>query len=173
MLLGIVFPFFSLFFYIFILQIEPILSGNLPPGFDSSTCRSVWVLIDILFCFFLNKFLPLFFVYFSQFSQFSGLKWLVDFIAPKIIFSISSFFFLLLVSIFYSCWIQFLSSVGLLSFSLLCILHFIYLITFEEMQLCRQHSSSGYRFPSSRAFFKCRRPWRMQAYSEREGQLCW
>ncbi|PNX57483.1 nucleolysin TIAR-like protein, partial [Trifolium pratense] len=22
-------------------QIEPILSGNLPPGFDSSTCRSV------------------------------------------------------------------------------------------------------------------------------------
>lgn len=31
-------------FYFFILQIEPILSGNLPPGFDSSTCRSVWVL---------------------------------------------------------------------------------------------------------------------------------
>ncbi|RVX05368.1 Oligouridylate-binding protein 1 [Vitis vinifera] len=27
----------------FILQIEPILSGNLPPGFDSSTCRSVYV----------------------------------------------------------------------------------------------------------------------------------
>ncbi|KAK4756628.1 hypothetical protein SAY87_006755 [Trapa incisa] len=25
------------------LQIEPILSGNLPPGFDSSTCRSVYV----------------------------------------------------------------------------------------------------------------------------------
>jgi len=24
-------------------QIEPILSGNLPPGFDSSTCRSVYV----------------------------------------------------------------------------------------------------------------------------------
>lgn len=23
------------------MQIEPILSGNLPPGFDSSTCRSV------------------------------------------------------------------------------------------------------------------------------------
>lgn len=25
------------------MQIEPILSGNLPPGFDSATCRSVWV----------------------------------------------------------------------------------------------------------------------------------
>ncbi|KAJ4834728.1 ubiquitin-specific protease ubp1 [Turnera subulata] len=24
-------------------QIEPILSGNLPPGFDSTTCRSVYV----------------------------------------------------------------------------------------------------------------------------------
>ncbi|WVZ50310.1 hypothetical protein U9M48_001576 [Paspalum notatum var. saurae] len=24
-------------------QIEPIVSGNLPPGFDSSTCRSVYV----------------------------------------------------------------------------------------------------------------------------------
>jgi len=23
------------------LQMEPIVSGNLPPGFDSSTCRSV------------------------------------------------------------------------------------------------------------------------------------
>lgn len=40
-------PFFSFFllflflFYIFILQIEPIPSGNLPPGFDPSTCRSV------------------------------------------------------------------------------------------------------------------------------------
>lgn len=32
---------FACFFYVFILQIEPILSGNLPPGFDSSTCRSV------------------------------------------------------------------------------------------------------------------------------------
>lgn len=27
----------------FRLQIEPIPSGNLPPGFDPSTCRSVWV----------------------------------------------------------------------------------------------------------------------------------
>ncbi|KAF7148423.1 hypothetical protein RHSIM_Rhsim03G0226600 [Rhododendron simsii] len=36
------FPLF-LFLYNFILQIEPILSGNLPPGFDSSTCRSVYV----------------------------------------------------------------------------------------------------------------------------------
>jgi hypothetical protein len=35
------FFFWLLVFYIFILQIEPILSGNLPPGFDSSTCRSV------------------------------------------------------------------------------------------------------------------------------------
>lgn len=32
---------FSFLFYIFILQIEPIPSGNLPPGFDPSTCRSV------------------------------------------------------------------------------------------------------------------------------------
>uniref|UniRef100_A0A0A8Y646 RRM domain-containing protein n=1 Tax=Arundo donax TaxID=35708 RepID=A0A0A8Y646_ARUDO len=24
-------------------QIEPILTGNLPPGFDTSTCRSVYV----------------------------------------------------------------------------------------------------------------------------------
>lgn len=31
------------------MQIEPILSGNLPPGFDSSTCRSVWVLMNIWF----------------------------------------------------------------------------------------------------------------------------
>ena len=57
--LGFFFFFFlvSCFVYIFILQIEPILSGNLPPGFDSSTCRSVWVLnrhflIFIFFSFF-------------------------------------------------------------------------------------------------------------------------
>ncbi|KAF7843623.1 oligouridylate-binding protein 1B-like [Senna tora] len=36
--------FFSLFFFTFLfLQIEPIPSGNLPPGFDPSTCRSVYV----------------------------------------------------------------------------------------------------------------------------------
>lgn len=35
----------SLNYYVFVfdLQIEPILSGNLPPGFDPSSCRSVWV----------------------------------------------------------------------------------------------------------------------------------
>ncbi|XP_023633057.1 oligouridylate-binding protein 1B isoform X1 [Capsella rubella] len=32
-----------LFFFFFFLQIEPIPSGNLPPGFDPSTCRSVYV----------------------------------------------------------------------------------------------------------------------------------
>ncbi|KVH88453.1 Nucleotide-binding, alpha-beta plait [Cynara cardunculus var. scolymus] len=31
------------FFHVFILQIEPIPSGNLPPGFDPNTCRSVYV----------------------------------------------------------------------------------------------------------------------------------
>ena len=36
--------FFFIFLYIFILQMEPISNGNLPPGFDPSTCRSVWVL---------------------------------------------------------------------------------------------------------------------------------
>ncbi|KAG4120970.1 hypothetical protein ERO13_D11G175666v2, partial [Gossypium hirsutum] len=30
-------------FHFSILQIEPIPSGNLPPGFDPSTCRSVYV----------------------------------------------------------------------------------------------------------------------------------
>lgn len=43
--------FFSSFFHIFILQIEPIPSGNLPPGFDSSACRSVWVSLGLLFPF--------------------------------------------------------------------------------------------------------------------------
>ena len=44
----------TLFFlssYIFILQIEPILSGNLPPGFDSSSCRSVSVNRHFIFIF--------------------------------------------------------------------------------------------------------------------------
>jgi len=42
-----VFSFISFFFIFFgflffsFLQIEPIPSGNLPPGFDPSTCRSV------------------------------------------------------------------------------------------------------------------------------------
>ena len=31
----------SYFIFFFILQIEPIPGGNLPPGFDPSTCRSV------------------------------------------------------------------------------------------------------------------------------------
>ncbi|XP_024972154.1 oligouridylate-binding protein 1B-like isoform X2 [Cynara cardunculus var. scolymus] len=34
---------FCFFFHFFILQIEPIPSGNLPPGFDPNTCRSVYV----------------------------------------------------------------------------------------------------------------------------------
>ncbi|KAG6733238.1 hypothetical protein I3842_01G216900 [Carya illinoinensis] len=37
------FIFFSFPFHILILQIEPIPSGNLPPGFDPSSCRSVYV----------------------------------------------------------------------------------------------------------------------------------
>ncbi|OMO70591.1 hypothetical protein CCACVL1_18775 [Corchorus capsularis] len=37
------FFFFVFVFHFFILQIEPIPSGNLPPGFDPSTCRSVYV----------------------------------------------------------------------------------------------------------------------------------
>ncbi|KAK6284295.1 hypothetical protein POUND7_003247 [Theobroma cacao] len=42
----LLFPSFLFFFFVFhffILQIEPIPSGNLPPGFDPSTCRSVYV----------------------------------------------------------------------------------------------------------------------------------
>lgn len=38
------FIFFRFLFFFSFLQIEPIPSGNLPPGFDPSTCRSVWVL---------------------------------------------------------------------------------------------------------------------------------
>lgn len=29
------------------LQIEPMPSGNVPPGFDTSTCRSVWVIVGL------------------------------------------------------------------------------------------------------------------------------
>ena len=35
--------YFFLFFPVYFLQIEPIPSGNLPPGFDATSCRSVWV----------------------------------------------------------------------------------------------------------------------------------
>jgi nucleolysin TIA-1/TIAR len=29
-------------------QMEPIPSGNLPPGFDATSCRSVWVVLLLL-----------------------------------------------------------------------------------------------------------------------------
>lgn len=53
------------------LQIEPMPSGNVPPGFDTTTCRSVWVLNGILFtfsnlifCFILQIYVIMFFTLF-------------------------------------------------------------------------------------------------------------
>lgn len=49
-------PFFILFSFEN-LQMEPVPSGNLPPGFDTSSCRSVWVLDFFLLLEFIYLFL--------------------------------------------------------------------------------------------------------------------
>lgn len=80
-----------------------------------------------------------------------------------IIISLSIFYVFLLCSIICSCMLSTSFSFNFF-FSCPCLLVKIIIPHLWDMQVCWKHSSSGYKCPASRGFFKYRSPWRMQAH---------